>query len=357
MLQVLVAAVWALPASAQTRNTSSVQLDLVRATCPGDQPCDPNFLPVNGLAFIHKVRQPHLVSDRELGSIKVSLRRLGEPPIPTFLEAQVSGTIFYGADAANGAVCSLANTTVANTTFATSTVNCFVVAEKSAAKISATCTGTLFFVDLTAPECSDVAVHIQNPRIDVYEGGFGGESERRIATSGGARRGKLPLIQAYCTTGPCDPRFTFMRGRMKTAKGRRPSLSPEKWNASQIRIDKLQGVEISPSLEARLSGTIVFGNDPSASCPLANTVSSGPFATATMTCRTAGNGNGDCAGHPALINPPPPACADVEHTIQNLEVEVYEGGFIGVEERRIASGGIQVLGKSPDCASGGAGCP
>jgi hypothetical protein len=290
-----------------------------------------------------------------LGRINVSLRRLGEPGIPPFLEAQVSGTIIYGED--HSAFCSLANSIVANTTFATSTVNCVVGADGSAR-----CTGTLFFVDLTAPECSDVDVHIQNPRIDVYEGGFGGVPERRIATSGGARRGTLPLIRTYCTdtTGPCDPWFTFKRGRMKTAKGRRPSLSPEKWNASRIQIDQLQRLgerPLPPALEARISGTIVFGDDPTASCPLANTVSSGPFAAATMTCRTRRIGDGDCVGHPTLINPPPAACADVEHSIQNLQVDVYEGGFAGVDERWVASGGIGVFGKSPDCASGGAGCP
>jgi hypothetical protein len=58
-----------------------------------------------------------------------------------------------------------------------------------------------------------------------------------------------------------------------------------------------------------------------------------------------------------FINFTAPACSDVTQVIQDLSVEVYEGGFVGVPEHLIAVFGMNILGKSPDCASGGAGCP
>ncbi|MEO8604002.1 MAG: hypothetical protein ABI629_15610 [bacterium] len=167
------------------------------------------------------------------------------------------------------------------------------------------------------------------------------------------------MARAYCTTGPCDPFFTFQGGAALIKRVKQPKLVSNR-KFGNIRVVSLQrlGSEPIPSfLEARLSGTVFYGPDHNAACALANTVVSGPFATSTMNCTVGAAGDANCKGNLFFINFTTPACSDVDQTIQDLELEVYEGGFVGVPERQIATFGMSVLGKSPDCASGGAGCP
>lgn len=176
---------------------------------------------------------------------------------------------------------------------------------------------------------------------------------RNTATS------RLRMAQAYCTTGPCDPFFTFQGGATLIKRAKQPKLVSNR-KLGNIRINALQrlgGPAIPPFLEAQLSGTTFYGQDLNAVCPLANTVVSGPFATSTMTCTVGAAGDANCKGNLFFIDFTAPECSDVSQSIQDLQIEVYEGGFVGVPERRIATAGINILGKTPDCASGGAGCP
>ena len=176
---------------------------------------------------------------------------------------------------------------------------------------------------------------------------------RNTATS------RFRLAQAYCTTGPCDPFFTFTGGAALIKRAKQPKLVSNR-KLGNIRINALQrlgGPAIPPFLEAQLSGTIYYGQDLNAACPLANTVVSGPFATSTMTCTVGAAGDANCKGNLFFINFTDPECSDVSQTIQDLDIEVYEGTFVGTPTRKIATAGINILGKSPDCASGGAGCP
>lgn len=178
---------------------------------------------------------------------------------------------------------------------------------------------------------------------------------RNTATS------RFRMAQAYCTTGPCDPFYTFQGGSALIKRAKQPKLVSNR-KLGNIRITTLQRVgmaspPIPAFLEAQVSGTIFYGPDLNAVCPLANTVVSGPFATSTMTCAVGSSGDANCKGNLFFIDFTDPACSDVSQTIQNLSVEVYEGGFVGVPTRRIATAGITILGKTPDCASGGAGCP
>ena len=176
---------------------------------------------------------------------------------------------------------------------------------------------------------------------------------RNTATS------RFRMAQAYCTTGPCDPWFTFQGGATLIKRAKQPKLVSNR-KLGNIRINALQrlgGPAIPPFLEAQLSGTTFYGQDLNAVCPLANTVVSGPFATSTMTCTVGAAGDANCKGNLFFINFTAPECSDVSQSIQNLQIEVYEGGFVGVPERLIATSGINILGKTPDCASGGAGCP
>jgi hypothetical protein len=176
---------------------------------------------------------------------------------------------------------------------------------------------------------------------------------RNTATS------RVRLAQAYCTTGPCDPFFTFTGGAALIKRAKQPKLVSNR-KFGNIRISSLQRLDgplIPPFQEAQVSGTIFYGSDLNAACALANTVVSGPFATSTMTCNLGAAGDANCKGNLFFINFEDPECSDVTQTIQDLDIEVYEGGFVGIPSRKIATFGINILGKSPDCASGGAGCP
>ena len=176
---------------------------------------------------------------------------------------------------------------------------------------------------------------------------------RNTATS------RFRMAQAYCTTGPCDPWYTFQGGATLIKRAKQPKLVSNR-KLGNIRVNALQRLGAPPIpafLEARLSGTIHYGQDLNAICVLANSVVSGPFATSTMTCAVGAAGDANCKGNLFFIDFTNPECSDVSQNIQDLEIEVFEGGFVGVPERKIATAGINILGKSPDCASGGAGCP
>lgn len=176
---------------------------------------------------------------------------------------------------------------------------------------------------------------------------------RNTATS------RFRLARAYCTTGPCNPFFTFQGGAALIKRAKQPKLVSNR-KLGNIRINALQrlgGPAIPPFLDARLTGTIFYGQDMNAVCALANTVVSGPFATSTMTCTVGAAGDANCKGNLFFIDFTDPQCSDVSQNIQDLSIEVYEGGGVGVPEKLIGVAGINILGKTPDCASGGAGCP
>jgi hypothetical protein len=170
---------------------------------------------------------------------------------------------------------------------------------------------------------------------------------------------RLRLIRAYCTTGPCDPFFTFQGGSTLIKRGKQPKLVTNR-KIGKVHVNSLQrlgGPPIPGALEAQLSGTIFYGQDFNAVCPFANTVVAGPFATSTMNCVIGAAGDANCSGSLFFTNFTPAACSDVSQVIQDLSIEVYEQGFVGVPEHLIGIFGMNILGKSPDCASGGAGCP
>lgn len=175
---------------------------------------------------------------------------------------------------------------------------------------------------------------------------------RNTATS------RLRLVRAYCTTGPCDPFFTFQGGAALIKRAKQPKLVSNR-RLGNIRINSLQRLGADPIpafLDARLSGEIHYGPDANAACPYANSIVSGPFATSTMSCSVTVAGTGNCKGNVFFIDFTEPACSDVAQTIRDIDIEIFEGGFSN-PERKIAEFGMNILGKSPDCASGGAGCP
>jgi hypothetical protein len=170
---------------------------------------------------------------------------------------------------------------------------------------------------------------------------------------------RVRMVRAHCTTGPCDQFFTFQGGSTLIRRARQPKLVTNR-KLGKVRLNALQalgGEPIPGSLDAQVVGTIFYGQDLNAVCPLANTVVTGPFATSTMTCVLGAAGAANCSGTLFFIDFTLAACSDVSQAIQDLRIEVYEGGFVGTPERLIATSGINVLGRTPDCASGGTGCP
>lgn len=179
------------------------------------------------------------------------------------------------------------------------------------------------------------------------------------AQTRGTATSRLRMVRAQCTTGPCDPFFNFQGGATLIKRAKQPKLvSNRKFGNIRINtLHRLGGEPIPPFLDAQISGTIFYGQDLNAPCALANTVVSGPFATSTMTCTVGGDGSAQCRGNLFFIDFTDPECSDVTQTIQDIDIEIFEGGYVGVPERKIAKYGMAILGKAPDCASGGSGCP
>lgn len=169
---------------------------------------------------------------------------------------------------------------------------------------------------------------------------------------------RIRLVRAQCTTGPCAPGFDFKRGdvQLRTVKNPKPVGDRRFGKVSITGLDA--GLDPAPAtLEAEVTGTRTFGTDPDGDCALESTQTSGVFGTSTMTCNVSAFGLSRCRGDLFFQDLLPPGCSDVRQTIQDVKIEVYQGGFLGVPTKRIATDGMAILGKSPDCNSGGSGCP
>lgn len=165
---------------------------------------------------------------------------------------------------------------------------------------------------------------------------------------------RIRLVRAQCTTGPCAPGFDFKRGgvQLRTVKNPKP-VGDRRFGKVSIT-----GLDPAPAtLEVEVTGTRTFGTDPNSNCALAGSQTSGVFGTSTMTCNLSDFGLSHCRGDLFFESLLPPGCSDVRQTIQDVKIEVYQGGFLGDSTKRIATDGIAILGKSPDCSSGGSGCP
>jgi hypothetical protein len=183
----------------------------------------------------------------------------------------------------------------------------------------------------------------------------------QIRGTPGSRQG---LVRAQCPVfgipQPCNPATNFSRGSFRIKKLKQPKLLFNQ-GVGHIRI---QGVTPpKPSgLDATLSGLVSFGADPDSDCPLANTQTLiDPLFTATMTCVVASGGfASNCKGllqYPSPSAIPPATCTDVTFVVENVAAQIYEDGSVGNPAALIARNGITVLGRSPDCNSGGKNCP
>jgi hypothetical protein len=186
-------------------------------------------------------------------------------------------------------------------------------------------------------------------------------AEPAQAQGKGTATSRLRLARAMCTTGPCNPSFDFRAGSAQFKRLKQPKPLTKR-DIGRLRID---GVSSSgPPLPASLDGVVTArvnydGVDPDADCALTGGESTQVIATSSLSCRTGGPTTTSCRGDIVLSNGvlDDPDCTDVQLFITDVVVEVYEDGGVGDDARRIAQNGALMTGKTPDCNSGGAGCP
>src|SRR5690606_31237383 len=81
-------------AEAQTRNTATSRMRMVRAYCTTGH-CNSLFSSQSGARRDQRVKRPMLVSNRKLGNVRcASLLGLAGRALPGCLEAHVSGTVY-----------------------------------------------------------------------------------------------------------------------------------------------------------------------------------------------------------------------------------------------------------------------
>jgi hypothetical protein len=168
------------------------------------------------------------------------------------------------------------------------------------------------------------------------------------------------LVPGQCLSGgvpaPCNASgITFSRGEVHLSKLKQSQL------ATSTFIGRVFLQDVSPpqtQLDARLSALLSYGRDPDGTCPLANTqVTASPWATSSMVCMPASSGV-SCRGDLQLTALIASGCTDVDVVVEDVTLEVYESGFAGDPTHLIARDGQTIIGRIPDCDSGGSGgCP
>lgn len=167
---------------------------------------------------------------------------------------------------------------------------------------------------------------------------------------------KFRLVQAQCTTGPCHPTLSFRGGQGKFITPKEPKAVTSRL-LGKISMGGLTSVSVS-TLDVEIEGSRLYGDDPDSDCPLANTKTTGVFASSTMSCRAnVFTNESGCRGKLFVDDLVAPQCSDVSIHTEDIRVNVYQGGFAGDQSRLVATNGMLTLGRFPDCNSGGIGCP
>lgn len=170
-------------------------------------------------------------------------------------------------------------------------------------------------------------------------------------------KARMRMVRAFCTTGPCAPSINFESGGAHINRLKQPKPLAKR-KIGRVRLLGVQSSPLPNALDAVLTARFVYDTvDPDSDCPDAGTDTVQTLATSSMFCKqqidraTCG---GDLLVPLGLFDP---RCTDVRVTFLDLKVEVYEFGQVGVEASRVATDGISIVGRSPDCSSGGSGCP
>lgn len=167
-------------------------------------------------------------------------------------------------------------------------------------------------------------------------------------------KSNLRLVRAQCFGVPCVPTITFTGGTVQLKRVRQPK-AVSNTEFGRINMNGIAPLPVAP-LTALVSGKQVYGSDPDFDCPLANTEVNGIFGTSTMTCIPQGPA-AKCRGKLFFAASTPVQCSDVLRTITDITVEVYDSASVGNPNGLIAVPGMAIIGRVPDCDSGGSGCP
>jgi len=180
------------------------------------------------------------------------------------------------------------------------------------------------------------------------------------AQTKGTAVSRLRFARAICTTGPCNASFNFRAGSIQVKRAKQPRpLTDRKFG--RMRIDGLTstGPPLPASLDGVVTGRLIYDTDPDTDCAAAGSDTLQVIGTSSLSCQAGGLGAVKCRGdivfNAGVLDDP--NCTDVQVYAQDLVFDVYEDGGVGVDTSRIARGGALVLGTTPDCNSGGSGCP
>ncbi len=185
-----------------------------------------------------------------------------------------------------------------------------------------------------------------------------GAAAQEVATA----KTRVRMVQAYCTTGPCDTNFTFQSGSALVNRLKQPKPYSKR-KIGRVRILGLEATTASvilpAALEAELQVRMIYDTvDPDGDCPDLGSDTVETLATSSMSCKPNSSGRATCGGD--LLVPLglfDARCTDVRVFMHDFDIDVYEFGGVGVDTARVATQGLSVFGVEPDCSSGGSGCP
>lgn len=170
-------------------------------------------------------------------------------------------------------------------------------------------------------------------------------------------KGRVRMVQAFCSTGPCSPGYSFDSGSGLLNRMKQPKPFSKR-KVGRVRLLRVQSTPLPSALSGQVTARFIWDSvDPDGDCPeLGNDVVQ-TLATSSMFCNQQG-GHASCAGD--LLVPMglfDPRCTDVRVTLEDIRFEVYEFNQVGVETSLIATDGVSILPNAIDCSSGGTGCP
>lgn len=185
--------------------------------------------------------------------------------------------------------------------------------------------------------------------------------EPAAAQQRGTAGSRMAMARAMCTTGPCAPQYNFRAGWVQFKRLRQPRLLGRR-DIGALRLDRVwtSGPPLPTALDAQMTARVNYAMvDPNANCPEVGSDVTDVVATSTMYCQQSGPTWTSCRGRLILKSDimNDPNCTDVQIHMSELAIEVFEFGGAGVDSKRIARNGALVTGRTPDCDSGGSGCP
>lgn len=172
---------------------------------------------------------------------------------------------------------------------------------------------------------------------------------------------RVPMVRAMCSTGPCAAAYNFRVGAAHFKRLRQPKALSRR-EVGLLRVDGVStaGPPLPLNLDGVVSARVNYAlTDPDGDCAAVGSDTTEVIATSSLNCLQKGVTTTSCRGRIILANGvlDDPNCTDVQVFLSNIAVAVFEKDGVGDDTKLIARNGALVTGKTPDCNSGGAGCP